>query len=103
MERQGPRLGLWNIFCKSHDEADVPRRMLQLKAGPRAATLYMHLRSAIFGVLLELILPHMAQEPMLRGEVGARALRVRSGSREEAWASVGVRGAWVSGCGCEAD
>jgi hypothetical protein len=27
---------------------------------------------------LELILPHMTQKPMLRGEVGARALRVRS-------------------------
>ena len=41
---------------------------------------------------------HMAQKPMLRGEVGARALRVRSVSREEAWASAGVRGAlggWV--------
>ena len=36
------------------------------------------------------------------GEVGARALRVRSVSREEAWASAGVQGAWVSGCGCEA-
>jgi hypothetical protein len=40
---------------------------------------------------------------MLRVEVGARALRVRSMPREEAWASAGVQGAWVSGCGCEAD
>jgi hypothetical protein len=40
---------------------------------------------------------------MLRGEVGARALRVRSVSREEEWASAGVQGAWVSGSGCEAD
>ena len=31
---------------------------------------------------LELIQSHMAQKPMLRGEVGARALRVRSVSRE---------------------
>ena len=30
---------------------------------------------------------------MLRGEVGARALRVRSVSREGAWASAGVQGA----------
>ena len=56
-----------------------------------------------FELELELIQPHMAQKPVLRGEVGARALRVRSVSREEAWASVGVQGAWVSGCGCEAD
>ena len=31
--------------------------------------------------LLELIQPHMAQKPMLRVEVGARALRVRSDVR----------------------
>ena len=52
---------------------------------------------------LELIQSQMAQKPMLRGEVGARALRVRSVSREEVWASAGMQGAWVSGCGCEAD
>ena len=52
---------------------------------------------------LELIQPHMAQKTMLRAEVGARALRVRSVSREEAWACAGVQGAWVGGCGCEAD
>ena len=34
---------------------------------------------------------------------GARVLRVRSVSREEVWASAGVQGAWVVGCGCEAD
>ena len=39
---------------------------------------------------LELIQAHMAQKPVLRVEVGARALRVRSVSREEAWASSGV-------------
>jgi len=39
---------------------------------------------------LELIQPHKAQKQVLRGEVGARALRVRSVSREEAWASAGV-------------
>jgi len=45
----------------------------------------------------------MAQKPVLWGEVGARALRVRSVPREEAWASAGVQGALVSGCGREAD
>jgi hypothetical protein len=52
---------------------------------------------------LDLIHAHMAQKQVLRDEVGARALRVRSLSREGAWASAGVQGAWVSGCGCEAD
>jgi len=28
---------------------------------------------------------------------------VRSVSREEVWASAGVQGAWVGGCGCEAN
>ena len=42
-----------------------------------------------------LIQSHMAQKPIMRGEMGARALRVRSVSREEAWASAGVQGAWV--------
>jgi hypothetical protein len=37
------------------------------------------------------IQPQMAQKPVLRGEVGARALRVRSVSREEVWASAGVQ------------
>jgi hypothetical protein len=52
---------------------------------------------------LGLIQPHMAQKPMLRGRVGARVLRARSVSRDEAWASAGVQGAWVSRFGCEAD
>ena len=36
---------------------------------------------------------------------GERVLRVRSVSREEVWASAGVQGAWMGGCGCgcEAD
>ncbi len=38
---------------------------------------------------LELILSHMTQKPMLRGEVGARALRVWSVERG-GWASAGV-------------
>ena len=37
--------------------------------------------SACTEVELELIQPHMAQKPMLRGEVGARALCVRSDVR----------------------
>ena len=52
---------------------------------------------------LKLTQSHMTQKKILRGEVGARVLRVRSVSREEAWASTGVQGAWVSMCGCEAD
>ena len=55
------------------------------------------------GLKLELTQAHMAQKPVLRVEVGARALRVRSVSREGTWASAGVQDAWVSGCGCEAD
>ena len=42
----------------------------------------------------------MAQKPVLRVEVGSRALRVRSVPREEAWASAGVQDARVSGYGC---
>jgi len=38
-----------------------------------------------FELELELMQARMAQKPVLRGEVGARALRVRSVSREEAW------------------
>ena len=52
---------------------------------------------------LELLQAHMAQRPLLRVEVGARALRMWSVSREGAWASAGMQGAWVSGCGREAD
>ena len=37
------------------------------------------------GLELELILSHMAQGPVLRGEVGARTLRLWSVSREGAW------------------
>ena len=60
-------------------------------------------RVLVFELELELIQFQMAQKPMLRGEVGARALRVRSVSSEEVWASAGVQGAWVGGCGSEAD
>ena len=48
-------------------------------------------------------LPCIAQKPVLRGNVRARALRVRSVSREGAWASAGVQGAWVGGRGYEAN
>ena len=65
-----------------------------------AGLVYVRWRSELE---LELIQPQMEQKPVLRDGVGARALRVRSVSREGALASVGVRGAWVSGCGCEAD
>ena len=39
----------------------------------------------------------------LHNKEGPRVLRVRSVSREEVWASAGVQGALVGGCGCEAD
>ena len=51
---------------------------------------------------LGLIQSHMAQKPVLRGEVGARALRVRSVSRG-GHSERGVQVASVSGCGCYAD
>ena len=38
---------------------------------------------------LEQVQSHMAHKPVLRGEVGVRALRVRSVPRAEAWASAG--------------
>ena len=47
---------------------------------------------------LELIQPQMAQKPVLRDIVGARALRVRSVSREEVWGECGCArrlGEWV--------
>ena len=52
---------------------------------------------------LELTQPQMAHKPMLQDEVGARALRMWSVSREEVWASAGVHDAWVSECVCEVD
>ena len=52
---------------------------------------------------LELTQSQVAQKLVLQGEMGVRALRVRSVSREEVWASAGVQGAWVNGFGCEAD
>ena len=52
---------------------------------------------------LKRIQTYMAQMSVLRVEVGARALRVWSVPREDAWASAGVQGAWASGRGCETD
>ena len=67
------------------------------------AALLRLLRRTLAELEPELIQSQMAQMPLLRGEVGARALRVWSVSREGVWASAGVQGAWVSGCGCGAD
>jgi hypothetical protein len=63
---------------------------------------------AIHGIFLcrtelELKQSQMAQKPILRGEVGARALRVRLVSRKEVLASADVQGACVSEFGFEAD
>ena len=44
--------------------------------------------ASLFKPELELIQAHMTQGPLLRVEVGARALRVRSVLREDAWAHV---------------
>jgi len=45
---------------------------------------------------LELIQSHMAQKPVLRGEVGCACVaREVSVEREKVWASAGVQGAWV--------
>ena len=79
--------------------ASVPYRFVLVRVRVRSAMR----RGAWKCIELELIQSHMAQKPVLRGEVGARALRDRLVSREEVWASAGVRDAWVSGCGCEAD
>ena len=74
--------------------------LAQVEEGSRDTT-----TAAFFFQLLELGLlqTHMAQKPVLRVVVGPRALRVRSVSSEEAWASAGMQDAWLSGCGCEAD
>jgi hypothetical protein len=108
-----------NSSC-AYIPSSVPPQVL--RAGPSQVKIYSPFRTGIYHLLvpnllarkalrskrpceleLELIQPQMAQKPMLRGEDGARALRVRSVSREEVLASAGVQGAWVSGCGCEAD
>ena len=73
------------------------------RARPNSALLEISKSNQRCELELELIPSQMAQKPILRGEVGARALRVRTMSRGEVWASAGVQGAWVSGCGCEAD
>ena len=52
---------------------------------------------------LELIQPHMAQKPVLRGEVGCACVAREVSAERGIWASAGVQGAWVGGCGCEAD
>ena len=49
---------------------------------------------------LELVQFQMAQKPVLRGEVGARALRVRSVSRDEVWATTSTRSTCLSAVGC---
>ena len=48
-----------------------------LRGGPQGAPFFL----ASLELELELIQSHMAQKPVLRGEVGARALRVRSDVR----------------------
>ena len=45
----------------------------------------------------------MAQKPVLRGEVGCACVAREVSAEREVWAGAGVQGAWVGGCGCEAD
>ena len=88
-----------------HDEhlhAPVFRGAQHAPATPCAMSFTCDAQKFEFELELEPI-HHMAQKPVLRGEVGARALRVRSVSREEVWASAVVQGAWVSWCGYETD
>ena len=57
-----------------------PRRSLCSSAAPTSRDFEF-----IFRTELELILSQMAQKPMLRGEVGARALRVRTFARRSTY------------------
>ena len=52
---------------------------------------------------LGLIQPHMAQKPVLRGEVGCACVAREVSVERGGMASAGVQGAWVGGCGREAD
>ena len=79
--------------------AAVKQEVSPLPDGPRAPAPYGCAACKSPSLELELIQPDMAQKPVLRGDVGARALRVWFVSREEALASAGVKGAWVSRCG----
>ena len=65
-------------MCTGHVEPAAGRSS---SAKPNVS---LHSREAELELELELVQPHMAQKPMLRGGVGARALRMRSVSREEA-------------------
>ena len=58
----------------------------------------------LFNLQNELIQPHMAQKPVLRGEVGCACVAREVSVEREGMGERGcVQGAWVGGCGCEAD
>ena len=82
-------LGLWGLSFYPHARPGTEPGVPTPSSGQRVLE-------------FELIHTHVAQRPVLRVEVGARALRVRPVSREEAWASAGVQCAWVSWCGWRA-
>ena len=68
---------VWEGYFSSLQHPQVLRRMAP---SPKSAS------PPRVELELELVQSHMAQMPVLLGEVRARALRVRSVSREEAWA-----------------
>ena len=80
-----------------------PMRMRRAQKLSAMSPLYGHVNMKPWPPICPSELEHMAQMPVLRDEVGARALCVRSVSREKVWVSAGVQGTLVSGCGREAD
>ena len=88
--------GMWSLVV-----ATGLRQVIQAGLGDTAlfsVTSSKHNRASAVRSIFFLIQSHMAQKPVLRGEVGCACV-----AREEVWASAGVQGAWVGGCGCEAD
>jgi hypothetical protein len=74
----------WPMTVGTHYHHPAPvdprtKALMQLN-NPQGSAAYS-LQPTSYKLELELIQSHMAQKPMLRGEVGARALRVRSDLR----------------------
>jgi len=77
----------WLNKCKSQSPVDLPAKPQATATGQRLPP------AAPFPVLPSSLLSRMAQRPVLRGEVSARALRVLSKARLEIRSSAGVQGA----------
>jgi len=86
-----------------HSKRATHRKSAVLRAAGSWQWWWLHSKSQTQLQELEQIQPHMAQKECCGVKWGARVLRVSLVSREEVWASAGVQGAWVGGCGCEAD